>query len=65
MEFDINLKKLAIKFYFKCNERSLSFKNEEKLFTFIVKNINILATCEHIKPFLTFLLARVNPQRFR
>lgn len=44
MEFDVSLKKQAVKFYRKCAQRKLSFNNEPVLFSLLARNINILAT---------------------
>lgn len=65
MEFDLNLKKLAIKFYYKCNKKQISFSNEEILFTYIAQNINILSNCENIQSVLSHLLIRVDQSRFK
>ena len=39
MEFDVNLKKMAIRFYDKCFKKNIPFQNEDSLFTYIVFNI--------------------------
>ena len=43
MEFDVNLKKQAIRFYEKCFRCGLDFDNDDALFTSITLNINILS----------------------
>lgn len=65
MEFDLNLKKLAIKFYDKCFQKNIRFGKEQELFAYIVKNINILSNSEHIQPVLLNLLNAVDPIRYK
>jgi hypothetical protein len=65
MEFDVNLKKLAIQFYHQCNQRAISFGNKEQLFSYITQNINILASSEHIQSVLLGLLNIVDRTRIK
>ena len=60
MEFDVLLKKYAIKFYYKCNVKKIHFNNEQKIFDYLVQNINILAGSEHIQQVLLNLLTKVS-----
>jgi hypothetical protein len=54
------LKKYAIKFYYKCNVKKIHFNNEQKIFDYLVQNINILAGSEHIQQVLLNLLTKVS-----
>ena len=63
MEFDVNLKKLAIRFYYKCFQKKIHFHNDDALYSHIVRNINILSNSEHIQPVLLELLNSVGAQR--
>lgn len=63
MEFDVNLKKLAVRFYLKVTQRGLSFDNDLLLFSHLVANINILAAAEALQPVLAHLLLRVPAAR--
>lgn len=65
MEFDINLKRYAIKFYYKCQRKRLNVGHPDTLYTYVVKNINILSSCEHIKSVLACLLSRVDTLRHK
>lgn len=65
MEFDVNLKRHAIAFYYKCTLRGIDFGNHELLFTHIANNINILTNTDNIQPFLLHLLQKVDPTRIK
>ena len=65
MEYDINLKKLSVKFYYKCQFKMINFGNFDVLYASIVKNINILSTYENTKPVLTYLLGKVSQDRIK
>jgi hypothetical protein len=65
MEFDVNLKKLAIQFYHQCNQKAIDFRNTEHLFSYIAQNINILANSEHIQPVLLNLLNNIEKTRIK
>lgn len=64
MEFDLTIKKLAIQFYFKSMNRLLFFDNDDLLFSYILKNINILSTSEHIKPVLLKIMQKIDLLRY-
>lgn len=64
MEFDLTIKKLAIHFYSKSQERLLLFNNDELLFTYILKNINILSSSTHLKPVLIRIMKNVDKSRY-
>jgi len=65
MEFDVNLKKLAVRFYYKCSRKNMQFNNEDALFTYIAQNINIISNSDCLQPFLIDLLRRVNSSRIK
>lgn len=64
MEFDLTIKKLAIQFYYKSMNRVLFFNNEDLLFSYILKNINILSSSEHIKSVLIRIMKKVDVLRY-
>ncbi len=64
MEFDLTIKKLAIQFYSKSQERHLLFNNDELLFTYILKNINILSSSQFLKPVLIRIMKNVDKSRY-
>lgn len=64
MEFDLTIKKLAIQFYSKSQERLLLFNNDELLFTYILKNINILSSSQYLKPVLIRIMKNVDKSRY-
>jgi hypothetical protein len=65
MEFDVNLKKLAIQFYHQCGQRGIAFDNNDQLFTYVARNINILANSEHIQSVLLRLLGAIDRIRIK
>ena len=65
MEFDVNLKRLAIRFYDKCFKKGIPFQNEDSLFTYIVFNINILSSSDCIQNVLLHLLQNVDSKRYK
>lgn len=64
MEFDLTIKKLAIQFYYKSQSRNLLFDNDEILFAYILKNINILSSSEFIKPVLTRVMQKIDKSKY-
>ena len=64
MEFDLTIKKLVIQFYHKCQSRNLLFNNDELLFTYILKNINILSSSTFIKSVLIRIIQNVDKSRY-
>ena len=64
MEFDLTIKKLAIQFYYKSQSRLVLFNNDELLFSYILKNINILSSSEFIKPVLIRIMQKVDKSRY-
>lgn len=64
MEFDLTIKKLAIQFYYKSMNRLLVFDNDDLLFSYFLKNINILSSSEHIKSVLLRIMQHVDILRY-
>lgn len=64
MEFDLTIKKLAIQFYYKSMNRLLFFDNDDLLFSYILKNINILSSSEQIKSVLLRIMQKVDILRY-
>lgn len=64
MEFDLTIKKLAIQFYKKAQNRLLFFDNDDLLFSYILKNINILSSSEFIRAVLTRIMKKVDVLRY-
>jgi hypothetical protein len=65
MEFDLNLKKFAVRFYSKCIMKKIYFGNDQLLYTYLVKNINILSSSENVQPVLFYLLSKVDKIRLK
>ena len=59
MEFDINLKKLAVRFFNFCIEKDISSWSSTRIYEWLVKNVNILSSCEGIHQLLLFCAKKV------
>ena len=44
MEFDLVIKKLAVQFYYQCQDKHIGYGHEDLLYTYLLKNINILSS---------------------
>ena len=64
MEFDLTIKKLALQFYYKAQNRLWLFDNDDLLFSYILKNINILSSSEYIRSVLVRIMKNVDILRY-
>ncbi len=60
----MTIKKLAIQFYYKAQNRMLFFDNDDLLFSYILKNINILSSSESLRGVLVRIMKQVDVLRY-
>lgn len=64
MEFDVNLKRFALKFYSMSIEQKLFFNNSERLYGYLVKNLNIISSSGEVEVVLGWCLERIDSHRY-
>lgn len=64
MEFDLSVKELALNFFNSCIQKKQGIDQVEKLYGFLVKNLNIISNSENIGNVLLYCMGQVDSKRF-
>ena len=64
MEFDLSVKELSLSFFNSCIEKQQEIDQIDKLFGFLVKNLNIISTSEHTSSVLLHTMLKVDSKRY-
>lgn len=64
MEFDLSVKEQALNFFNSCIKKGQEIEHVDILYTFLVKNMNIISTTESIEDVLLYAMKKVDVKRY-